>query len=377
MELNKAVKNLKYSLIRTVAEAAKEYDNVISLTIGEPDIPTPRGIIEETLKFAEKQHFGYAPTAGSIKSRTLVADFYNKNYKTNFTHENVLFHIGSSEGLISAIRTITNPGDEIIVFAPFYPGYLPMIELAYGIPVIVDITKNDFKITPELLEKHITPKTKGIIFCSPCNPTGVVMSYDEIKDICHYLKDKDLFIISDEIYSMINFSGFTSFGQFPKILDKLIITNGFSKSHSMTGWRNGYAIVPKDLRQYFMNNTLYNVSSPMTLSLVAGDIALEKYQDVSKTVAIYKERAEIMTEALTKLGYKVVDSQGAFYLFADYSNISKKNSFDFAMDMLKQVQVAVVPGIAFETEGYIRISLTVDKDRLLEAAQRMAKYKNK
>ncbi|MGF6906337.1 pyridoxal phosphate-dependent aminotransferase [Fusobacterium sp. PH5-44] len=376
MELNRVVTNLKYSLIRTVAEEAQKYSNVISLTIGEPDIETPRELIMETLEYAKKQHFGYAPTAGSVKSRTLVADFYNKTYNTNFTHENVLFHIGSSEGLISAIRTITNPGDEIIVFAPFYPGYLPMIELSYGVPVIVDISKNDFKITPELIGKHLTAKTKAIIFCSPCNPTGVVMSNDEIKAICNFLKDKNVFIISDEIYSMINFNGFTSFGVFPEILDKLIITNGFSKSHSMTGWRNGYAIVPKDLRQFFINNTLYNVSSPMTLSLVAGDLALEKYADVSKTVSIYKERAEIMRDALTKLGYKVIKPEGAFYLFVDYNNISKKKSMDFVMDMLKQVQVALVPGIAFETEGYVRISLTVDKDKLLEAAQRMSNYKD-
>ena len=376
MELNKALKNLRPSLIRMLAEEGKKYDNVISLAIGDPDIPTPRGLVKEALKFAEEQHFGYATTALVEKSGTVAADFYNKTYNTNFTSGNILFNIGSSEALTSSIRTITNPGDEIIMFAPFYPGYCSIIELASGVPVVVDITENDFKITPQLIEKYLTPKTKAIIFCNPCNPTGLVLSYDEIKSICDFLKDKDLFIIADEIYCMINFSGFTSFVQFPEILDKLIVINSFSKSHSMTGWRNGYSIVPKELKQYFSSTSSSTIATPATLSLVAGNIALEKYSDVSETAAIYKERAKVVTEALTKLGYKVIDSQGAFYLFADYRSISKKDSLAFALELVKQVQVSVVPGIAFGTEGYIRISLTVSNEKLLEAVERMSNYKD-
>jgi aminotransferase len=375
MEINRQVKKLQYSAIRTISEKSAKYQNVINLTIGEPDIPTPKKLMLEALKLAENKHFGYPPAAGSLLSRTLAAEHYNKKFGTDFTHENVIFNIGSSEALSSAIKTIINPEDEVIIFAPYYPAYPPLVSLAYGIPVIVDISKTDFKVTLDVLKSAITPKTKAIILSNPCNPTGTVMSYKEIKDICDFISDKDIFIIADEIYNMITFDEYTSFGIFSNIKDKLIITNGFSKSHSMTGWRNGYTIVPKELRQYFLNTSSYTVASPVALSLEMGNIALSKYDEIDEVVAVYKKRAEYMMSALRELNYDVVDCKGAFYLFVNYEKISNKNSLDFAMDLLEKTQIAVVPGIAFGVDGYIRMALTVDMDKLHEAIERIKNYK--
>lgn len=375
MQLNRAIQNLQQSMIRKISDESSAYLDVINLTIGDPDIKTPKELVHETIKLVEKGHFGYPPTGGGIEVRKLAAEHYNKHFGTNYTAENIFFNVGSSEALACAIRTILNPGDEVIIFAPYYPAYVSLVEMCFGIPVIVDITKTDFKITPELLETVITDKTKAIIFCNPCNPTGVVMSREEIQAISDYLATKEIFILADEIYNMITFIDYSSFGIFPKIAEKLIIINGFSKSHSMTGWRIGYTITPKELRPYFQNNSGFNVACPAALSLEAAKIALTKFDNVDWLTAEYKKRVDYMRSALEELGYNIADCKGAFYLYVNYEKISAKDSLTFAMDLLKQQQVAVVPGKAFGTEHYFRLSLTVNLDRLKQAAERFKQYR--
>lgn len=156
-------------------------------------------------------------------------------------------NIGASEALSSALRTILNPEDEVILTAPYYPGYPPMITLCYAKPVFIDITGNGFRLSRELLEKYVTPKTKAILISNPCNPTGNVMSYEEMKEIVEFVKTREIFLVADEIYSALSFYDFHSFAEFRGIEDKLVIVNGFSKSHSMTGWRLGYTICPKNI----------------------------------------------------------------------------------------------------------------------------------
>ncbi|MGL6121175.1 MAG: pyridoxal phosphate-dependent aminotransferase, partial [Fusobacteriaceae bacterium] len=266
MELNSVVMNLKYSVIREINELAKEYEGVIQLTIGEPDVQSPKALVAEVLKYGKSARLTYPPTGGGIEIREKVAHYYNKTYGSDCSESNIIMNIGSSEALSSALRTILNPGDEVIVPAPYYPGYIPMIKMAYGVPVVVDTTKSNFILTPEILESYIGEKTKAILLSNPCNPTGKVMSKNEIEKLADYLEDKNIFLISDEIYSALSFGDFFSFGACKNIKDKLIIVNGFSKSHSLTGWRIGYTIVPEKIRKIFLNATLYNVSSPMALS---------------------------------------------------------------------------------------------------------------
>lgn len=374
MEINQNIAKVQYSLIRLLNEEARKFEDSIDLTIGEPDIATEKGIVEDACEYAMTHKLGYPPTGGGPKLRGILADYYNDKYGSSYQADNVIVNVGASEAICSCFRALLNVDDEVIVFTPFYAGYLPMIQMAYAKPVFVDISKTDFTVTPELLEKYITDKTKIILFCNPCNPSGNVMGREEIENIANYLANKDIFIVSDEIYSELSFGEFTSFASFPQIQDKLIIINGFSKSHSMTGWRVGYTIFPLEYRKPLLNTTLFTLSSPMAVSLAAAESAITKYRDRSHVRKIYQERAEFMYEKLVELGFKVVKPKGAFYIFADYTDISDLNSFDFAMDVLKEVQVALVPGISFGSEGYFRISLVSDISRLAEAAERLKKY---
>lgn len=374
MEINQNIAKVQYSLIRLLNEEARKFEDSIDLTIGEPDIATEKGIVEDACEYAMTHKLGYPPTGGGPKLRGILADYYNDKYGSSYQADNVIVNVGASEAICSCFRALLNIDDEVIVFTPFYAGYLPMIQMAYAKPVFVDISKTDFTVTPELLEKYITDKTKIILFCNPCNPSGNVMGREEIENIANYLANKDIFIVSDEIYSELSFGEFTSFASFPQIQDKLIIINGFSKSHSMTGWRVGYTIFPLEYRKPLLNTTLFTLSSPMAVSLAAAESAITKYRDRSHVRKIYQERAEFMYEKLVELGFKVVKPKGAFYIFADYTDISDLNSFDFAMDVLKEVQVALVPGISFGSEGYFRISLVSDILRLAEAAERLKKY---
>ncbi|MCF2612006.1 MULTISPECIES: pyridoxal phosphate-dependent aminotransferase [Fusobacterium] len=374
MEINQNIAKVQYSLIRLLNEEARKFEDSIDLTIGEPDIATEKGIVEDACEYAMTHKLGYPPTGGGPKLRGILADYYNDKYGSSYQADNVIVNVGASEAICSCFRALLNIDDEVIVFTPFYAGYLPMIQMAYAKPVFVDISKTDFTVTPELLEKYITDKTKIILFCNPCNPSGNVMGREEIENIANYLANKDIFIVSDEIYSELSFGEFTSFASFPQIQDKLIIINGFSKSHSMTGWRVGYTIFPLEYRKPLLNTTLFTLSSPMAVSLAAAESAITKYRDRSHVRKIYQERAEFMYEKLVELGFKVVKPKGAFYIFADYTDISDLNSFDFAMDVLKEVQVALVPGISFGSEGYFRISLVSDIPRLAEAAERLKKY---
>ena len=374
MEINQNIAKVQYSLIRLLNEEARKFEDSIDLTIGEPDIATEKGIVEDACEYAMTHKLGYPPTGGGPKLRGILADYYNDKYGSSYQADNIIVNVGASEAICSCFRALLNIDDEVIVFTPFYAGYLPMIQMAYAKPVFVDISKTDFTVTPELLEKYITDKTKIILFCNPCNPSGNVMGREEIENIANYLADKDIFIVSDEIYSELSFGEFTSFASFPQIQDKLIIINGFSKSHSMTGWRVGYTIFPLEYRKPLLNTTLFTLSSPMAVSLAAAESAITKYRDRSHVRKIYQERAEFMYEKLVELGFKVVKPKGAFYIFADYTDVSDLNSFDFAMDVLKEVQVALVPGISFGSEGYFRISLVSDIPRLAEAAERLKKY---
>ena len=377
MEINQNIAKVQYSLIRLLNEEARKFEDSIDLTIGEPDIVTEKGIVEDACEYAMTHKLGYPPTGGGPKLRGILADYYNDKYGSSYQADNVIVNVGASEAICSCFRALLNVDDEVIVFTPFYAGYLPMIQMAYAKPVFVDISKTDFTVTPELLEKYITDKTKIILFCNPCNPSGNVMGREEIENIANYLANKDIFIVADEIYSELSFGEFTSFASFPQIQDKLIIINGFSKSHSMTGWRVGYTIFPLEYRKPLLNTTLFTLSSPMAVSLAAAESAITKYRDRSHVRKIYQERAEFMYEKLIELGFKVVRPKGAFYIFADYTDISNLNSFDFAMDVLKEVQVALVPGISFGSEGYFRISLVSDIPRLAEAAERLKKYVEK
>lgn len=374
MRLNSEVENLQYSLIRVLKDEASKYDNVIDLTIGEPDIPTPKGLVEEAMEYGKNHQLKYALSGGGGAIGKIIAEHYNKIYGGDYTEENILTNIGASEALSSALRTILNPEDEVLMTAPYYPGYPPMINLCYAKPVFIDISKNNFRLSKELLEKYKTSKTKAILLSNPCNPTGSVMDYEEMKEIAEFVEENDIFLISDEIYSALAFYEYHSFAEFKNIRDKVVIINGFSKSHSMTGWRIGYTICPKEYRRFFLNTSFYTVSSSMSLSLKGAEIALTKFEDRSDLVEEYRKRGEYFATELEKIGFKVIKPKGAFYIFANYSHLSNLNSLDFSLDLLRKTKVASVPGISFGVEGYVRFALTVNITILEKAIERLKGY---
>ena len=376
MRLNREVENLQYSLIRALKDEAAKYKDVIDLTIGEPDIPTPKGLVEEAMEYGKNHQLKYALSGGGEAIGKLIATHYNKIYGGDYTEENIITNIGASEALSSALRTILNPGDEVLMTAPYYPGYPPMIKLCYANPIFIDVTNNNFKLSKELLKKYKTPKTKAILLSNPCNPTGNVMGYEEMKEIAEFVEENDIFLISDEIYSALAFYEYHSFAEFKNIKDKVIIINGFSKSHSMTGWRIGYTICPSKYRRFFLNTSFYTVSSSMSLSLKGAEIALTKFENRNELVEEYKKRGEYFSAELEKLGFKVVKPKGAFYIFANYSNLSNLNSLDFSLDLLRKTKVAAVPGISFGVEGYVRFALTVDIPTLEKAINRLKNFLN-
>ena len=302
MEINREVLKLEYSLIRALNEESRKYSNAIDLTIGEPDIPSPKELITEALKYGAEHQLRYPPTGGGEKIRTLVADYYNRKYGSSYVMDNVIINVGASEALSSCLRTILNSGDEVIIPAPFYPGYPSMVNLCYAKSIFMDTTKTDFKITSKLLEENYSDKTKAILLSNPCNPTGNVLTLEEMEIIADFVEKRDIFLIADEIYSELSFYNFYSFSSFEKIKDKVIIINGFSKSHSMTGWRIGYTIFPLEYRRYFLNTTLYTLSSPMALSITVAEIALEKFEDRKELMNIYKKRSCIYERCSDRTG---------------------------------------------------------------------------
>lgn len=374
MKINNIVGGLQPSLIRTLKQEAKKYPNVIDLTIGEPDITPPQQLVEELMEYGKHNQLKYALSGGGSEVRQSVADFYNKKYGGNYTINNIVMNVGASEAISSTFRTILNPDDEVIVMTPYFLGYIPTIQMCYATPVFVDISKNDFKITKELLNKYITPKTKAILFSNPCNPTGQVLTVEEMEDIVAVIEENDIFLVADEIYSELAFYEFHSFAKYDTIRDKTIIINGLSKSHCMTGWRIGYTICPEKYIQNFLNTSFYTVSSVMSLSLKGAEVALKNYTDRNDLVKIYKERAEYLYNELTRLGFDVVKPKGAFYLFAKYEKISNLKSLEFSLDLLKNTEVAVVPGISFGLDDYIRIALTVDIEKLKIVIERLEKF---
>lgn len=376
MEINSRIKELKGSIIREVLEKANELEGSINLTIGEPDLDVPQIIKERASNYLLNNQLTYAPAGGSLELREGVANYYNEKYHSSYNGDEVIMTIGATEAVSTTIRTLIREGDEVVLTRPSYPLYENLLKLLGAKISYIDTAKNGCKLTAKMLGKVVTKKTKAIILNYPSNPSGVLLDIDEMDKIKDIVLKNNCYIISDEIYSEIVFgeNKFRSFGYYRELKKKSIIINGFSKSHSMTGWRIGYILAGKELRDYLIKINQYTISSIPTLSQYAAIVALTEAKDVSEIVKVYKQRSEFLYRGLKKLGLNPIESQGTFYLFLDYTNISKLSSKDFAMDLLKETGVAVVPGEAFGASSFIRFSLTKDIEVLKDVLVRMKKY---
>ncbi|MGL5000724.1 MAG: pyridoxal phosphate-dependent aminotransferase [Cetobacterium sp.] len=378
LKVNPNLDKIEISVIRKIAEACKDYQNsekeLINLTIGEPDIPASNKIIDETIEYMKTGKLGYPQLGGIIELREEISNFYKEKYKVDVKPDEVIITVGSTEGLSTAIKTVVLPGDEVITPIPVYPGYEPLVTLAGAKLIKVDTSKTEFQLTVESLKLYLTPKTKAIILNYPSNPSGVMISKKNRDEILEFAKSNNLYIITDEVYSEIIFE--KSHNSFLKddYRENVILVNGFSKSHSLTGWRIGYIISSKKLRDYLVKVHQYTVTAPSIISQRGALIASTKCRDISSTVNVYKERATTVYNKLKANGINSIKPEGAIYLFVSLNEITNLNSLEFAQKLLESEKVAVVPGVAFGMDNYIRISLVKDKDVLLSAVDRIIKF---
>ena len=362
--------------IRKFFEMLIGHDDVISLSVGEPDFPTPWQMREEAFYHLEKGHTSYTSNWGLLSLREEIAHYmerYNMHY--NPTNE-ILVTVGASEGVDAVLRAILNPCDEIIVCQPCYVNYTPLAALAGAKVVELDTSVKGFYPTAEQIEKLITPKTKALMICSPNNPTGTMIPADELKKIARVLIEHQIWCISDEIYCELVYDGseHISIGSFDGMKDYAIILNGFSKSFAMTGWRIGYICAPADLMAQIVKLHQYNtICAPIMSQYAAVEGLQNGWNEVERMRISYQQRRNYMLKAFEDMKLPVPNPTGAFYMFPDITS-THMTSEEFATRLFQEYSVAVVPGSVFGKggEGHIRCCYATAIDKIKIALERIA-----
>lgn len=344
-----------------------DVENLISLTIGQPDFPTPEHVKQAGIAAIEADFTTYTHNAGTLELRKAASEFAFKKYGLQYKPESeVIVTMGASEAIDITFRTILTEGVEVLLPGPIYPGYEPIITMMGAKPIHIDIRGNQFRFTLDLIKPYITDKTRCIVLPYPSNPTGVSLTKDELKEIAEFIKDKDIFILADEIYSELTYNeAHTSIASFLK--EKTIVINGLSKSHSMTGWRIGFLFAPEGLTKHILKVHQYNVSCANSIAQKAAYEALTTGIDDALIMKVeYEARRDFVHTRLKEMGFDVVRPDGAFYFFVPIPDYIPLNSFDFALKLVHEAKVAVVPGSAFSEfgEGYFRLSFACSKDIL-------------
>jgi len=374
--INDRVKNIEISGIRKFSNLVAAYNDVISLTIGQPDFPTPLHIKEAAKKAIDEDYTVYTHNAGFIELREAACNYINVKYNLLYNPiDEVIVTTGASEAIDIALRTILTEDCEVIIPAPVYPGYEPIITLCGAKAVYADVTNNDFRLTADILANYITDKTRCIILTYPSNPTGVTLSADELAELAKLLKERNIYVIADEIYSELVFEQpHTSIASY--LEEQTIVINGLSKSHSMTGWRIGFLYAKKELCQQILKVHQYNVSCASSISQKAAIAALTDGIDDALTMREeYKRRRDYVYGRLLEMNFEVVKPDGAFYFFVKLPE-GYDSSFDFALKLAEEGKVAVVPGSAFTAygEGFFRISYACSMKTLEQALNRLQSF---
>jgi aminotransferase len=377
--INTKVQEIEVSGIRKFYNMVSHIDDVISFTIGQPDFHTPEHVKLAGIQAIEENFTSYTPNAGIIELRTAACDFVKKKYGLSYESESeVIVTMGASEAIDISFRTILTEGTEVILPGPIYPGYEPIIRMCGAVPVHVDIRKNQFRFTLEMIKPYITDKTRCIVLPYPSNPTGVSLTEIELKEIADYLKEREIFVLADEIYSELTYDQHhLSIASFLK--EKTIVINGLSKSHSMTGWRIGFLFAPKEITKHILKVHQYNVSCANSIAQKAALAALTTgMDDAIPMKREYIQRRDYVYNRLTAMGLSVVKPDGAFYFFVKIPESISVNSFDFALEMVHQAKVAVVPGSAFSEfgEGYFRLSFACSLETLEIGLNRIELFLN-
>lgn len=373
------VRNMPPSGIRKYFDMVNEMENVISLGVGEPDFITPWNVREAGIYSLEKGHTHYSSNAGFIELREEIVKYLDRKFALSYNaKDDVLVTVGGSEAIDLALRALVGPGDEVIVPEPSFVAYKGCTAFTGATSVTIDLkAENDFKLTKEELENAITDKTKVVILPFPNNPTGAIMTREELATIVEVLKDKDIIILSDEIYSELSYDGdHVSIASFPEIKDKTIIINGFSKAYAMTGWRLGYAVGHPILIDAMKKIHQYAIMCSPTTAQYAAIEALKNGDDSVKEMAReYNRRRRVITSGFRKMGLDCFEALGALYVFPCIKSTGM-TSDEFCEKLLLEERVLAVPGSAFGKcgEGYIRACYAASMDDIKEAIKRITRF---
>ena len=376
--LNNQLAEVQQSKIRQFDAYCSQYKDVIKLTLGQPLFPTPSPIKAKAKEAIDKNITFYAPNVGLSEAIENTLQYCKEQLNLNYGKDEIFMTVGSTEALSVTLRTLLNDGDEVLIPAPVYPGYEPLVKLYNAKVVEVDTAADGFELTPETLEKYITPKTKCIIVTDPNNPTGISMSIENRNRLVEYLVKTGIYVIADEVYNRIVYSeGYRSLGTYPELRDQLIIVNSFSKSHSMTGWRIGFLLATAPMIKELMKAHQYYVTAACSVTQYAlqaiNDAQTEK--EVAVMVHDYKECRDFAYDFITNLGFKCVKPEGAFYLFASVEKFGMDGD-EFAKKLVDEQHVALIPGSAFSDlyKNYVRFSYCVDLDLLKKALDKLAVF---
>ena len=378
---NKQLDKIQVSLIRQFDQAISEIPGVLRLTLGEPDFTTPDHVKEAAKRAIDQDQSYYTGMSGLLTLRQAASDFVKEKYQLDYNPENeILVTIGATEALSATLTAILEEGDKVLLPAPAYPGYEPIVNLVGAEIVEIDTTENGFVLTPEMLEKAILEqgdKLKAVILNYPANPTGITYSREQLEALAAVLRKYEIFVVCDEVYSELTYTGENHVSLGTMLRDQAIIINGLSKSHAMTGWRLGFIFAPANFTAQLIKSHQYLVTAANTMAQHAAVEALTAGKnDAESMKKEYIQRRDYIIEKMTKLGFEIIKPDGAFYIFAKIPAGYSQDSFAFLKDFAQKKAVAFIPGAAFGQygEGYVRLSYAASMGTIREAMKRLEEY---
>lgn len=378
---NKQLDKIQVSLIRQFDQAISTIPGVLRLTLGEPDFTTPEHVKEAAKRAIDQNQSYYTGMSGLLTLRQAASDFVREKYQLDYAPENeILVTIGATEALSATLTAILEEGDKVLLPAPAYPGYEPIVNLVGAEVVEIDTTENGFVLTPEMLEKAIIEqgdKLKAVILNYPANPTGITYSREQLEALAAVLRKYEIFVVCDEVYSELTYTGENHVSLGTMLRDQAIIINGLSKSHAMTGWRLGFIFAPANFTAQLIKSHQYLVTAANTMAQHAAVEALKAGKnDAEPMKKEYIQRRDYIIEKMTNLGFEIIKPDGAFYIFAKIPAGYNQDSFAFLKDFAQKKAVAFIPGAAFGRygEGYVRISYAASMETIREAMKRLEEY---
>ena len=373
--LSRCAQELRPSGIRKFFDLAATIEGVISLGVGEPDFKTPYAIRRAGIESLEKGRTWYTANAGLAELRRQIAAYLARRFSLSYTDQEILVTVGGSEAIDLCIRACLNPGEEVLIPEPSFVCYDPITRLAGGVPVpIVTRPEDGFRLTPQALEAAITPRTKVLVLPYPNNPTGAIMKEEHLESIAGILRERDILVLSDEIYAELTFEGrHVSIASLPGMAERTVVVGGFSKAYAMTGWRLGYAAGPQEVIKVMTKLHQFAIMCAPTTSQYAAIEAMKHCDEEIERMAIqFGMRRGLMVSSLNRMGLTCADPLGAFYVFPSIRSTGL-SSDEFCQRLLAEQKVAVVPGNAFgqSGEGHVRISYSYSVEHLIEALRRI------